>query len=83
MPEIVGAIQVPAVPGQMFASHPDAGMFPIKPMQSVQVAEHDITQFPIAKLRSFRKRIDELFEFAKDPGAPLSTSSNHQAVSTS
>lgn len=83
MPEIVGAIQVSAVPGQMFASHPDAGVLPIKPVQSIQVAEHDITQFPFAKLRTFRKRIDELFEFAKDPGPALCGSSDHQAVSTS
>ena len=45
MPICFGVFQVFAVPGQMFARHPDTGGFPIKPVQFVKVAEHNITQF--------------------------------------
>src|SRR5210317_94632 len=45
MPIVFGLFEVIAVPGQMFAGHSNACVFPIKPMQVIQVAEHNITQF--------------------------------------
>ena len=80
MPEFVGVFQVLAIPGQVFAGHADAGLFPIKPVQFVQVAEHNITQFVFAKLRTFRMRIDDLYELSKNPWATLRTSTDHQSV---
>ena len=45
MPKIVGVFQVFAVPGQMLAGHSNTCIFPVKPVQFAQVAEHNITQF--------------------------------------
>ena len=80
MTEILGVVEVLAVPGQMFAGHSNPGMFPIKPVQFVQVAEHNITQFEFAKLSTFRRLVYELVEFAKDPRPPLGGTADHQSV---
>src|SRR5210317_442515 len=45
MPIFFGVFKAFAVPGQMLAGHSNACLFPIKPMQVAQVAEHNITQF--------------------------------------
>ena len=83
VPKVVGIREIFAVPGQVFAGHPNAGRFPIKPVQFVQVAEHDSTQIIVAKLRSFRSRVDERAQFAEDPWPALCAASDHQTVSVS
>ena len=68
------------IPGNVFAGHTHTGALTVKPVQVIQVAQHDFADFVLPRGRQQDTGRQIVFNFAENPGPPLSRAPDHHRV---